>query len=226
MAELPSRPDLDQLRRQAKELRRAAAGGDACAGARVRAVSDGVTLAAAQLALAREHGFASWPEMKAAVEERVPAAGLPVASGNHGRPAVNGAGALLAWARSQGWEPGPVPVGAVLTSQTFLTMYLEDQPDRFRASPELRPTNGRVFLTVAEPVVAVSCLGVGAPALVPTSSTSSPSGWAPLSPSDRRPLSPPLCGGATAWWPRPRCGTRGSPSATSNRLLTLIPTMG
>ena len=72
---LPERPDLDQLRRQAKELRDAARRGD----------PDGVgalrppppvgrshrarpRLAAAQLVIARELGFASWPSSKPAVD--------------------------------------------------------------------------------------------------------------------------------------------------------------
>jgi hypothetical protein len=59
MSELPGRPDIDQLRRQARELLRAARGGDPHALSRLRAVSERVTLSAAQLALAREHGFPS-----------------------------------------------------------------------------------------------------------------------------------------------------------------------
>jgi hypothetical protein len=68
---LPERPDLAQLRRQAKELQRAAAAGDPRALRRVDAVSPPerrTTLATAQLALAREHGFASWPRLKLEVE--------------------------------------------------------------------------------------------------------------------------------------------------------------
>jgi ankyrin repeat protein len=69
---LPERPDLDQLRRRAKELRNAARAGEAEALARLapyRRADGPVTLAAALLTLAREHGFASWPELKGAVEE-------------------------------------------------------------------------------------------------------------------------------------------------------------
>src|SRR5262249_43967237 len=51
MRELPLRPDLDQLRRQARDLRRAAAAGDEDAVRRLRAVSTATTLSAAQLAL-------------------------------------------------------------------------------------------------------------------------------------------------------------------------------
>ncbi len=70
MPELPDRPDLDQLRRQARELLRAADHGEPSAVARLRAVSDRVTLSAAQLAVAREHGHRSWPALKAEVERR------------------------------------------------------------------------------------------------------------------------------------------------------------
>ena len=40
MPGLPDRPDLDQLRRQARELLRAAVSGDPAALARIRVVSD------------------------------------------------------------------------------------------------------------------------------------------------------------------------------------------
>src|SRR5262245_7153448 len=70
MPSLPSNPDLDQLRRQAKDLLRTARAGDTAAIARIRAVSDTLTLAAAQLALAREYGFASWPRLKEEVDAR------------------------------------------------------------------------------------------------------------------------------------------------------------
>ena len=59
MAQLPDRPDLDQLGRQARELHRGALGGSARALSQLRQVSDQVTLSAAQLAIARDHGFPS-----------------------------------------------------------------------------------------------------------------------------------------------------------------------
>ena len=70
---LPDRPDLDQLRRRAKELRDAARRGDPDAverfGRHYPGASLGVvTLASAQLVIARELGVASWPQLKAAVE--------------------------------------------------------------------------------------------------------------------------------------------------------------
>ena len=70
MSGLPDRPDLDQLRRQARELLRAAADGEPYAVGRLRAVSPRVTLSAAQLALAREYGFPSWAALKAEVARR------------------------------------------------------------------------------------------------------------------------------------------------------------
>ena len=70
MSALPGRPDLDQLRRQARELLRAAAAGDERALRRIRAVSQQHTLSAAQLAIAREYGFPSWPKLHAEVLRR------------------------------------------------------------------------------------------------------------------------------------------------------------
>ncbi len=85
MSELPDRPNLDQLRRQARELLRAATDGEPRALARLRAVSERVTLSAAQLAVAREYGCRSWPALRAEVERRrlsEPTAGTPVPSGD------------------------------------------------------------------------------------------------------------------------------------------------
>ena len=69
-SELPARPDLEQVRRQAKELLRAAKGGDEAAMAQISAVSDEVILASAQLAVARAHGFESWPRLMTEIERR------------------------------------------------------------------------------------------------------------------------------------------------------------
>jgi Family of unknown function (DUF5990)/Domain of unknown function (DUF5655) len=70
MSQLPDRPDLDQLRRQARELHRAAVGGDTEAVRRLRQVSEKTALSAAQLALAREYGFPSWARLKEEAERR------------------------------------------------------------------------------------------------------------------------------------------------------------
>ena len=83
MPELPGRPNIGQLRCQARELLRAAADGEPSALARIRAFSDRVSLSAAQLAVAREHGFASWPALHAEVERRL--AALPSGEEGAGR---------------------------------------------------------------------------------------------------------------------------------------------
>src|SRR5215469_13177023 len=76
MSALPGRPDLDQLRRRARELLRAAAANDEAALRRIGAVSQKQTLSAAQLAIAREYGFPSWPTLRAEVLRRQASAGL------------------------------------------------------------------------------------------------------------------------------------------------------
>jgi uncharacterized protein len=70
MPALPPRPDLDQLRRLAKELARAAKAGEPSALERLRVVSAPPTLVGAQLAIAREYGFASWARLRRDVERR------------------------------------------------------------------------------------------------------------------------------------------------------------
>ena len=70
---LPERPDLRQLRSRAKELRDGARRGDAAAVARMTrhhpgVAGDPVPLAAAQLVIARELGFPSWPRLVAVIE--------------------------------------------------------------------------------------------------------------------------------------------------------------
>jgi len=70
MADLPAKPSLDHLRRQARDLLRAAQAGDTAAAGRIGAVSGTLTLASAQLAVAREYGFASWTKLKDEVTAR------------------------------------------------------------------------------------------------------------------------------------------------------------
>jgi len=70
MTNLPARPNLDQLRNQARDLLNAARAGDAASTKRIQAVSDRLTLGAAQLVVARGYGFSSWARLKAEVEAR------------------------------------------------------------------------------------------------------------------------------------------------------------
>jgi hypothetical protein len=70
---LPERPDLDQLKRQAKELLAGFAARESSAVAEVRqyypgAPFDTFALHDAQLVLARAYGFGSWPKLKARVD--------------------------------------------------------------------------------------------------------------------------------------------------------------
>jgi hypothetical protein len=67
---LPDNASLDQLRAQAKELRRACSGGNPAALARLRAVradaEPDIQLRDAQLVIAREYGFDGWRDLAAA----------------------------------------------------------------------------------------------------------------------------------------------------------------
>jgi len=70
---LREHPDLDQLKRQAKELLQAFLAGEADAAAEVQAHYRGAdpstfALHDAQLVLARSYGFESWPKLKAYVD--------------------------------------------------------------------------------------------------------------------------------------------------------------
>ena len=146
MSELPGRPSIDQLRRQARELLRAAADGEPAALARVRAFSERVSLSAAQLAVAREYGFASWPALHAEVERRL--AELPPGEGEAGRAET-------------GWSFGggsPIETVAGRDTETTLTKQGEqldktlkaqsEQLDRTLAEQRTRTLNER-FDTVA-----------------------------------------------------------------------------
>jgi ankyrin repeat protein len=73
---LPPRPDLDQLKRQAKELLDAFRAGDPAAIAEVQAHlhrtdARAFALHDAQLVLARAYGFDSWPKLKAHVDSTI-----------------------------------------------------------------------------------------------------------------------------------------------------------
>ena len=72
---LPARPSLDSLRKQAKKLARDAAAGNPKAIARIHAQLPRATLPLSsrdeQLVIAREYGFAGWPGLTAEVQKRV-----------------------------------------------------------------------------------------------------------------------------------------------------------
>src|SRR6266536_1671584 len=74
-SELPARPSLDSLRKQAKKLARDIAAGDAVAIARARAQLPQAELPLsqrdAQLVLAREYGFPGWKDLLKEVKQRL-----------------------------------------------------------------------------------------------------------------------------------------------------------
>jgi len=108
--------NLEQLRKQAKELVRTARDGDPVALERLRDLR--VRLASAQLVIAREHGFASWPALVHRLEASVESFVIAATSG-HGdrarrlleaRPEIAGD----RWARlvlGRGWDGEPNEVG-------------------------------------------------------------------------------------------------------------------
>ena len=70
---LPDRPDLEQQRRQAKELLQSFTAGDAEAQARVRAElpdKKHIVLGDAQFVLAREYGFSNWTALKQHIDSQ------------------------------------------------------------------------------------------------------------------------------------------------------------
>jgi ankyrin repeat protein len=81
---LPEAPSLEHLQKQAKRLLRAYRAGDPEAVGRIGA-RDSVKLADAQLVVAREYGFASWPRLRAYVE-RVRAHGAELHHAYHEDP--------------------------------------------------------------------------------------------------------------------------------------------
>jgi hypothetical protein len=102
MPALPGRPDLDQLRRQARELLRAAAG-DEQALSRIRAVSQQRTLSAAQLVIAREYGFASWPKLRAEVLRRQAGAEPDAGAETASSPETATGSAPKSWQEMREW---------------------------------------------------------------------------------------------------------------------------
>ena len=78
---LPSRPNLAQQSKQAKELLERFSEGDADARARIRALlpdKPHIALADAQFVLAREYGFVNWAALKRHIESVVEAAKSPL----------------------------------------------------------------------------------------------------------------------------------------------------
>ena len=92
---LPDRPNLDQLKNQAKDLLKGHNARDPEALRRIQAnhprlgassaheiQASRVTLSGAQLVIAREYGFASWPKLKAHVESLAQVGTIPWINSN------------------------------------------------------------------------------------------------------------------------------------------------
>jgi ankyrin repeat protein len=165
-ASLPQDPDLNQLRSQARELQRAVRRGEPGALARVSRwhpappPAGQFPLTAAQLVLAREHGFASWGRVLRYVQ--------------------------IVTARA--WTPGQPPPDDEPLADRFLRLacltYHDDPPaDRVAASQLLA---GHPELPGQSLLVAAACADVaqvrrhlaGRPA--GASETGGPHGWSPL----------------------------------------------
>jgi ankyrin repeat protein len=108
--------NLEQLRKQAKELVKAARAGDEAALERLGGRDP--RLASAQLVLAREHGYPSWPALVAAAEASVERFVVAATSGRCARAEATLAArpeiAQDRWARlvlGRGWDGGPNEVG-------------------------------------------------------------------------------------------------------------------
>ena len=165
-AALPQHPDLGQLRNQARELERAVRGAEPTALARVfrwhpePPVPDRFPLTAAQLVLAREHGFASWARLRRYVKI----------------------------VTDRAWTPGkPSPADESLADR-FLRLacltYSDDQPaDRAAAAqllaghPELPRHDLFVAAACADPTAVRRHL---TPRPSAATETGGPHGWSPL----------------------------------------------
>ena len=122
---LPARPHPDHLRRQARERHRALLAQEPAALARAAPYRLGAQprLAAAQLVVAREHGFASWPQLLEEVERRRAA---DLSDADFVRR-------VLTLALGQGWQT-PQPARALALARTrrvdslALSLVLGDLP--------------------------------------------------------------------------------------------------
>lgn len=165
-ASLPQDPDLDQLRTRARELQRAVRAGDAAAVARVSRwhpePPDGgaFPLTAAQLVIAREHGFASWARVRRYVR--------------------------IVTAR--GWTPGQPPPGEESPADRFLRLACLTQGDDDRAerAAARRLLAEHPGLPEASLFTAAACADVAqvrrhlAADRSAATATGGPHGWSPL----------------------------------------------
>jgi ankyrin repeat protein len=167
-AALPQDPDLGQLRNQARELQRAVRQGDSRALTRVSRwhpdppPAGRFPLTAAQLALAREHGFASWARMRRYVEI----------------------------VTAKAWTPGPPPDDEPRADRFLrlacLTYSDDGTADRVAAAqllaghPELPRQNLFTAAACADVAEVRRQLSAGAAGPAGAGVTGGPYGWSPL----------------------------------------------
>ncbi len=161
---LPDRPDIGQLRRQAKDLLREAVAGDSAAIKRLSG-NPNPKLSDAQFAIARELDFASWPKLTRAIAATTAASGTgeirkPSATNQHLAESTFKASTFLDAAKENGWEPGRLPSAIVFVFQNSFASQLEHD-DRFVEDKSLAVSNGRFFITKNDPAIAVSCMSAG-----------------------------------------------------------------
>jgi len=169
---LPERPSVSRLKRQAKELLAEALDADGAALSRLIRPQKPPILADAHRAIAVEYGFASWPRLRAAVDSL--AAGeastttpmRPRRADKFREPkSVWEPSVFLGAAFDAGWDPGPLPEAVIFCFRSIYPASLESD-DRFEENPDLAVGNGRLFMTKSSPRVAVSCMSIGAVAMV------------------------------------------------------------
>jgi hypothetical protein len=158
VSELPGRPNLDQLRRQARELLRAAAGGELAALARISAVSERVSLSAAQLAVAREHGFASWPALHAEVKRRLVELRFPGKGAGPAEARWSFGGASPVQTAAGTLYPGGLVAGPGRAFLDASLMPASETQDRLALPPppissRARAARGRAIRTLAKAII-------------------------------------------------------------------------
>lgn len=176
---LSEQPDIAQLRRQAKELLRATREGDPKATDRLAAIGTppAPALAHAQLAIAREHGFDSWPRLRRAVAEATGGSDsefLPTGpvfrSKFRAEHTVFTPKKFLDGATAAGWDSGPLPDAIAFVIHGVYAGVL-DADDRFERNTKLAPSNSTMFTMTDEATgdgkrIGVTCLSPGAGAMI------------------------------------------------------------
>lgn len=173
---LSDHPDIRQLRRQAKELLKSARSGDAEA---TKQLADAAakpeqppSLSNAQLVVAREYGFDSWPKLRLAVADANGETTEPLPTGPmfrtkyRSKDPVYTPKKFLDGALAAGWEPGRLPDSLIFTFHNVYAKLLAED-DRFEINTKLAPSNATMFTTVEGlPAIGVTCLSGGSGAMI------------------------------------------------------------